>query len=278
MLKKLKEALKLSLWTVKGIFRAYFKSSQTPLSFIIGVNSYEDEIWLRKMVIAVVDLKQRRDDEFEKNKLERRKRLINLNREGRNGDDLVVLKYAQIVKDNFKHPIGVEFGSAYGGGVQDIAELWKGRGKYYGFDTFEGHPKELGEVGTFEANCMDNWYTNPLFGKDRLTYEFQRRILDNAGLDNAILVKELVTEETAKDLKEIHLAFLDMDMDKSMRDGFNAVKDKIVKGGYLLLHDAMPEWHLPKVHKLYLEIAQMEDWELISNDEGTYIVVFEKIC
>lgn len=42
--------------------------------------------------------------------------------------------------------IGAEFGIAYGGGVEAIGKLWKERGTIYGFDTFEGHPKQVANV------------------------------------------------------------------------------------------------------------------------------------
>lgn len=254
------------------------KSGKIPLPFIIGVENLEEESWWRRHIKSLMEQKKEEDKLFFAGEKSRRNRLINLNREGRNGDDLVVYKYALIVMEKFDDPlVAVEMGSCYGGNVQDISELWRNRGVYYGMDTFEGHPKELGDKDSFEADCMDGWYKNPLFGKKRYTYKFQRDMLDKAGCTNAILVKGLVNDRSCDQIPKIHLAFLDMDMESSMRSGYGAVKDKVVKGGYLLLHDAVPDFHLPKVNAFYKEIAQDTRWKVISEDEGTYIVVLERI-
>ena len=277
-LKRLKEFVLSVKWVAERLYTNYQELDQTPLTFIVNVKNYEDEMWWGRGIREIGKLKAYRDHSFKRDTELRSKRLINLCKECQNGDDLVVLKYATVLANKFKGQlVGVELGSAYGGNVQDIAELWKNRGKYYGYDTFTGHPKHLGKKGEMETDCMDTWYENPLFGTEKLAHDYQRKVLDEAGLDNAILVKGLVTKNSCFDLKEIHLAFLDMDMEKSMRSGFEAVKDKIPTGGYLLLHDAIPAWHLPGVNKLSKEIEALKEWKLISDNEGTYITVFEKL-
>jgi hypothetical protein len=90
--------------------------------------------------------------------------MINLNRVAGNGADKVVLDYAKKCLTEFKGELNsAVMGVAYGGDVEDIGKLWKGRGKVYGFDTFAGHPKQLVKDQTnFQATCMDYWYK--LFG------------------------------------------------------------------------------------------------------------------
>ena len=156
-----------------------------------------------------------------------------------NGANKIIFEYAQRVKEEVKNPTAVLMGIAYGGEVEGISQMWKDCGKVYGFDTFEDkHPSHLSSnVDSFPARCMDYWYTHKDYGTDELKYEYQRGVLDDLGLDNAILTKGEVNKDSCKDIDKIDLAFLDMDMVESMRVGFEAVKDKIAKGGYLFLHD-----------------------------------------
>ena len=157
-----------------------------------------------------------------------------------NGADLLELEYSKKCLTEFEGDItAVIMGSAYGGAVEAIAKLYKGRGKIYGFDTFEDlHPGHLHpDQGSFEVTCMDHWYNHPEYGKDLLSHEYQTTYLKDQGLDNAILVKGEVGPHSVKDIDKIHYCFLDMDIPTSMDNGYQAVKDKIVPGGYILLHD-----------------------------------------
>jgi len=167
--------------------------------------------------------------------------------------------------------VGMEVGSAYGGGVETGARIFKGHGKFYGYDTFEGHPKDLSVIpGDLEEFCMDMWYDDPHFGRgERLTYEYQRKVLDNWGLDNAVLVKGRINEHSFDDIDRVHFAILDLDLIKSMRTAYKAIRDKIVVGGYLFFHDALPPEHLPMIHNLvYNQVLPEGRWKIIreSND------------
>lgn len=203
--------------------------------------------------------------------------LVDLNEAANNGDDKYVHKYAKKVLKEFGDGlVGVELGSCYGGNVQKIAKLWKGKGEFYGFDTFIGHPKHLAIEGSFEQKCMDSWYTNDLFGTDKLDVEYQRKVLDSHGLDNAYLVKGEVNDQSCDFLDKIHYAFLDMDIPKSMEMGYQAVKDKIVPGGYLLLHDVIDESHIPDLHIWYRDKIKPDPmWEHIE-DGRRYLVVLKR--
>lgn len=169
--------------------------------------------------------------------------MINLN--STNGADKILLKYAEKLLTEFpdEHLYGAEMGIAYGGGVEAIGKIWKDRGTIYGFDTFEDlHPKHLapdGNVNSFEATCMDVWYSQEVHGTDALHYDYQRKKLDEQGLSNVILVKGEVHPDSCKDIPKLHYGFLDMDMPFSMDQGYKAQRDKIVKGGYLFFHDTM---------------------------------------
>lgn len=185
-----------------------------------------------------------------------------------NGADKVLYEYATNLLDEFKAPlIGVTMGIAYGGEVEAIGKLWKGRGKIYGYDTFEGrHPDHLSDDRTSrEARCMDHWYMETIHGIERLSYNYQRNTLDGQGLDNAILTKGEVHKDSCKDLPYINYCFLDMDLVVSMRNGYEAVKDKFLPGSYLFIHDALPDKHLPLLYKWFYEDVLVNDpkWEII---------------
>ena len=69
------------------------------------------------------------------------------------------MKCIDELTQTFPEPIiALEVGSAYGGGVEMMAKLLKDRGFAYGYDTFEGHPKDLSvDPTSVEAICMDMW-------------------------------------------------------------------------------------------------------------------------
>jgi hypothetical protein len=154
-----------------------------------------------------------------------------------NGADKVCDKYEKIVLEEFKdNLIGVIMGVPYGGDVERLAKIWGEKGKIYGYDTFEGHPKQLSaDVNSFEATCMDFWYS--VLGTEKLKIEYQRAELDKMGLTNTFLVKGLINKDSCKDLDHINYAFIDLDILASMKSGYEAVKDKLVEGGILILHD-----------------------------------------
>lgn len=179
--------------------------------------------------------------------------------------------------EDFKPPLTfVELGSAYGGGVEEAAIRLKGIGTVYGFDTFEGHPKDLAEdINSFEATCMDHWYDPKVVGKEKLKYEYQRKILDEEKLDNAVLIKGRVNKSTLKKIDKIHYAFLDMDILASMKTGFDIVEPKLVPGGYLLLHDVLNNIEsLKKWYENTIRVAP--NFSVISEHPENLIAVLQK--
>ena len=172
-----------------------------------------------------------------------------------NGADKICAEYHQKVLDKFKtNLVAVVMGSAYGGELEYIANLWGDKGTVYGYDVFDDlHPKQIcSDPKSFAATCMDYWYGLKEYGRDKMKLEYQQGVLDSLGLDNVKLVKGLVNKDSCKDIKKIHYAFLDMDMVESMSVGFEAVKDKIAVGGYLFLHDTQ---NIPEVGKWYREVV-----------------------
>lgn len=179
--------------------------------------------------------------------------------------------------------IGLEIGSAYGGGVEAMAGLLKGRGKYYGYDTFEGHPRDLAvSPDALEATCMDMWYSDEGqfkgFGKgERLTYEYQRKILDEQGLDNAILVKGRINEHTFDDIKKAHFVLLDLDLINPMKMAYKAIRDKVVVGGYLFIHDTLPEDHLPMINVwAYKQVLAENMWKIVAESPQGNLTALER--
>jgi len=202
-----------------------------------------------------------------------------------NGASKLTLKIAEKCLSEFEGTlIGVEFGVAYGGGIEAIGKLWGVRGKIYGFDTFEGHPKQIGEicqdskraggVHSFAATCMDSWYQREDYGTEAIKYDYIRKNLDDQGVINAILVKGLVTDKTdVSFLNAIHYAFIDLDFPLSNRQAFELIKDKIVKGGYLMLHDCVPKGHISGCYEVYQDILKTGMFELMGEFNPEYLVI-----
>lgn len=192
-----------------------------------------------------------------------------------NGAEQICLDYCQSLANNGEDLIGVEMGISWGGGVEKIGQMWKGKGVVYGYDTFRGHPKQLATSSeAHEATCMDYWYeTMPV---DELSYEYQRSELDRQGLGNVILVKGLINKNSCKKIPYINYALLDLDMIKSMDIGYKAVKDKIVKGGCLFLHDVVGHFRLPELHEWYLSQVLKDKWEVTEYPES-YLACLKKL-
>ena len=191
----------------------------------------------------------------------------------------------QLLTDFSCDLIGCEMGIAYGGGVEMVGKLWKDRGVIYGFDTFEGHPKQIGRECKYTKKyggdlasatlCMDNWYN--CYGYDDLSYEHIREELDKQELSNVILVKGLITEKTDLSfISELHYAFLDLDFPLSMWNAYNLVKDKVIPGGYLCLHDVIPHGHIPGCFEYYQEMLSDGLFEVIIEHPESYIVILRK--
>jgi len=198
-----------------------------------------------------------------------------------NGADKIVLKYAKRLMDEFDgHLYGAEMGIAYGGGVESIGKMWGKRGTVYGFDTFEDmHPKHLAEdPKSFQATCMDGWYASDKYNTDRLAYAYQRSELDRQGLDNVILVKGEVSKDSCKDIPYLNYVLLDMDIEASMRNGYEAVRDKVVPGGYLFLHDVLPPNHIREIHDWWYQevMPGTKLWKVVGEWDGSFLAGFKR--
>lgn len=193
----------------------------------------------------------------------------------------------QVLKEFIGNIAGAEFGIAYGGGVESIGKLWKGRGIVYGFDTFEGHPKQVAEKceytieaggsGALATWCMDQWYNSPDYGTEAIKYDYIRYQLDKQGLDNVILVKGLITDKTdVSFLPELQYCFLDLDFPLSMWQAYNLVKDKIVKGGYLCLHDVIPKGHIHGCYEYYQKMLAEGLFEIYKEVPECLLAILKK--
>ena len=205
--------------------------------------------------------------------------MVNLN--SINGAALYLQYFQTLLVGKFKKDlVGVEMGIAYGGGVESLGTIWRDVGTVYGFDTFEGHPEFLADdhMG-IEARCMDKWYRDDMFGRKALTYEFQRNQLDSEGLTNVKLVKGIVSPDSCRTIPKIHYCLLDMDILESMKTGYEAVKDKMVEGGYLFIHDAIPADHIPALHNWWYNevMSNSPNLKVIGEWNGSFLVGVEII-
>ena len=202
--------------------------------------------------------------------------MIELN--SQNGADQILRFVQRLCLKEFpkEQLVGVEMGIAYGGGVEALGKIWGSRGHVYGYDTFEGHPKQLASSpDSFEATCMEEHYEK--HGKEALSYEYQRAELDRQGLDNVILVQGLVDSDCCWAIPYIHYCLLDLDILLPMKDGYEAVRHKIVNGGYLCLHDVVGHKSLPELHAWYEDIKIHPQWEVMFEGEKEYLAILRRI-
>lgn len=210
--------------------------------------------------------------------------LINLN--DTNGAAPELLAVAHIVRAEWKKDIiGAEFGIAYGGGVEAIGRLWQGAGVIHGYDTFEGHPKEVADSDpdlpdgreNFAAKCMDYWYQDDVYGTAKLSLEYQQAELDAQGLDNVILHKGLLTPETNLDhLEYLNYAFLDLDFPSSMKSTYELIKDKLLTNAFLCLHDVLPKGHIAGLNEWYEEIKAKDGFTVHKELGGNMLAILRK--
>jgi hypothetical protein len=187
-------------------------------------------------------------------------------------------KLQQHIMDHFPDEplVGVEMGIAYGGGVEALSKLWGKRGTIYGYDTFEGHPKQIATSDTApEATCMDDHYNK--YGRDGLDIDYQKKHLAMQGIDNVILVKGLVNSDSCWRLPKIHYCLLDMDILVSMKEGYEAVRHRIVNEGVLCLHDVCWPNQLPELRAWYEEIKKEPQWEVVIEVEKLGVAVLMRI-
>lgn len=205
-----------------------------------------------------------------------------------NGASHITSTFAAKCLEIFDEPlVGCEMGIAYGGGPERIGKLWKDRGTIYGFDTFEGHPQdevvencveaqEAGGLMSHAARCMDHWYN--IYGTEGVKLAYQQAQLDAQGLDNVKLVKGLITSKTdVSFIDKLHYCFIDLDYHICMKDAYNLVKSKIVKDGFLLLHDVIPNGHIKGLYDLYCDILGTGDYKVILESPSSFIVVLQKV-
>lgn len=209
-----------------------------------------------------------------------------------NNASYITNKYYSNCLEEFKseHLYGAEFGVAYGGGIYKIGKTWENRGTVWGFDTFEEHPKELRfkcqytkkieeEIGreSEATSCMDHWYKNPLYGLEKLKYNYIQSKLKEDNIYNVLLVKGIVNSNTNIDfIPKLHYALIDFDFPIAQWDAYNLIKYKIVKNGYLCLHDMIPEGHIYGNYKIYQKILSENLFNIICEIPESFLCVLQK--
>ena len=190
-----------------------------------------------------------------------------------NRDSRILNKIQRQLLTEFPDEIlhGAEFGVAYGGGLQQICTIWKGKGFVLGYDTFTEHPKHLASnPNSAEATAMDGWYNQ--LGKEKLTSAYIHNQLVDAGHSNFNLIEGEINEHISLDHLQLHYAFLDLDLVYSMKSAYNAVKYQMIRGGYLALHDVTPEDHMPDLYKWW-KLEDKTNLELV--EIGQYLLVYK---
>ena len=189
------------------------------------------------------------------------------------GDSIILNGIQSRLLKEFPNEVlyGIEFGVAYGGGIEQICKLWKNRGLVVGYDTFTSHPKHLAS-NDIEKTIMDGYYNK--MGKNTLSKEHIQNTLISKDIFNFILIQEEVTSKTTLDLPfKFHYVLLDFDIAICMNDAYNLIKNKIKTGGYICVHDIIPENHIPSLNKWWFnEILPSTNLTFIDN--GTYLGIY----
>lgn len=202
-----------------------------------------------------------------------------------NGASYILLGVASKTLEIFeKNLIGIEMGIAYGGGVESIGKIWKDKGTIYGFDTFEGHPKEVAlkdpdcgfSKDAFAATCMDEWYT--MFDNNELTLEYQQNELDKQGLDNVKLVKGLIDEKTNLDyIPYLNYVLLDLDFSLAMQNAYKIIESKLVEKSFLCLHDVLPKGHIIGLNEWYQNLIKLGKYKVVGEYPVSYLSILQKL-
>jgi hypothetical protein len=109
-----------------------------------------------------------------------------------------------------------------------------------------------------------------------MRFDYQKEMLESLGLSNAHLIKGRVNPGSCATLDQIHYAFLDMDIYSSMKSGYYGVKNKIVKNGYLLLHDTQ---NIPSLGRLRDEIILGRDrdmWTQVESHDAELLLILKR--
>jgi len=207
-----------------------------------------------------------------------------------NAAKITSIYYNKCLEEFQEHLFGFEMGVAYGGGIEKIGLAWKNRGTVWGFDTFEGHPKSLSKIckatkeleeqinqESHATNCMDRWYNSSDYGVEAIKYDYIRNHLDNQNLNNVILVKGIVDENTDINfIPKLHYGLIDMDFPIAQWNGWNLVKNKFVSGGYLCLHDMIPHGHIHGNYELYEKMLSENLFDVVYENTDEYLCVLKK--
>ncbi|HUW47411.1 MAG TPA: hypothetical protein VMW36_01535 [Patescibacteria group bacterium] len=201
-------------------------------------------------------------------------RLFNIN--SRNNDDVRLEEVQKLCLERFPDEalIGAEFGVAFGGGLEAACRVFGERGRVLGLDTFNGHPRHLSdEPDSFEATCMDHWYEK--FGLHAVSEEHISSELYACGIHNYELIAGEVHENSISDsVENLHYVLLDLDLIEPMKVSYENIKDKMVKGGFICVHDVLPADHLPLIHEWwYNEVMPTGRYK--EHAPGKYLGVYE---
>lgn len=201
-------------------------------------------------------------------------KLLNLN--DSNGDSKVLHTIHEKLLDKFpiEQLVGAEFGVAFGGGIQSICTTWGSRGIAYGVDTFKGHPKhQSSDITSLEAICMDGWYKQE--GIDKITLEYITNSLLEQNISNFKLLPIEIKEGCQIDLPQrLHYVLLDLDIIAPMKASYNIIKERMIPGGYICVHDVIPNNHLPLINSWwYNEVMPLGLYKEV--ESGKFLGVYE---
>lgn len=184
----------------------------------------------------------------------------------------VITRYLHKAMNEFDHIINyAEFGVAYGGGLLTCCHVLLDRGFVFGYDTFEGHPKnevlkckyslEAGGLNSVAATCMDGTYEQGISRNYSYDYESINFYLSSNKMTNYKLIKGLIDENFILNEPYFDVVLLDLDIPYSMKIAYEKIKHKISANGYLIMHDVSLSKKIPGLWELYEEILEEKLFE-----------------
>lgn len=203
------------------------------------------------------------------------------------GMRFVITKYLHKSMDEFSHKIHyAEFGVAYGGGLLTCCHVLGDKGKVFGFDTFEGHPKnetlkcehsmKAGGLNSKAALCMDGTYELAISRNFNYDYDSVNFYLENNGAKNFELIKGLIDENFTVRQDYFDVVLLDLDIPYSMKIAYEKIKKIISPKGYLIMHDVDIHRKIPGLWELYEEIIEENMFEKFEEIPTNDFVILRK--
>ena len=92
------------------------------------------------------------------------------------------------------------------------------------------------------------------------------------------MVKGLIDENTDISFlpSKIHYALIDLDFPISQLVGWNLLKNRIIQGGFICLHDMIPKGHIHGCYEYYEKMLSENLYDVVAELENSHICILQK--